>query len=58
MEQQKNNKEELIKEVLEEENKIKQYIDNLEKEISEIKKRIIIKQAYLDELNKIDNQFN
>ena len=55
MEQQKNNKEELIKEILEEEDKLQQYVDNLEQEVNEIKRRIVIKQEYLNELNENNN---
>lgn len=56
MEQQKNNKEELIKEILEEEDELQQYVDNLEQEVNEINKRIVIKQEYLNALNENNNE--
>jgi len=47
---EKNNREEIIKDILEEESKIRQQIENIEKQIIEIKTRINVKQEYLNKL--------
>lgn len=50
MNQQKDNREKIMQEILEEEKKIKQQIESIEKEIDEIKSRISVKQEYLKKL--------
>ena len=53
MNEQKDNKEKILQEILEEEKKIKQQVESIEKDITEIKTRIKVKQEYLNKLYEI-----
>ena len=48
----------IINEIKDEEKKLENYIEAIEKEISTIKKRIIIKEEYLNKLCELTNKFN
>jgi len=49
-------KEEILKEITESQEKLKEIIANLEKEVNGLKKEVVKKEVILEELNKIKEE--
>ncbi len=52
----KRTKEEILKEITESQEKLKEIIANLEKEVNGLKKEVVKKEVILEELNKIKEE--
>lgn len=56
MDNQKNNKEQILKEIQEQEKQIERIVNDLEKEVKELRKNNLKKELLLQELLKITEQ--